>query len=214
MSSAPGSTQDAWRHARQDTTPVTAQPMPMHRRRLLQLGAASALAASGLPPAAAQAGAPAAPPELAGELPSARWRGTGVMRFLGLHIYDAHLWSADVVTGDGAAQPLALALVYARQLVGEQIASRSLKEMNRIGKVSDEQSARWLKAMTQLFPDVKDGDRLTGIQRPGLATRFFLNGQWRGEVADAEFTRLFFGIWLSPRTSEPRLREQLLGGRA
>ena len=105
-------------------------------------------------------------------------------------------------------------LVYARQLVGEQIASRSLKEMNRIGRINDEQSARWLTAMTQLFPDVKDGDRLTGIQRPGVGTRFFLNGQFRGEVADAEFTRLFFGIWLSPRTSEPRLREQLLGSRS
>ena len=86
--------------------------------------------------------------------------------------------------------------------------------MNRIGRIDDEQSARWLKRMTQLFPDVKDGDRLTGVQRPGVATRFFLNGQFRGEVADADFTRLFFGIWLSPRTSEPRLREQLLGGRS
>ena len=135
------------------------------------------------------------------------------MRFFGLHIYDAQLWSAEAVAGDGAAQPLALALVYARQLVGEQIASRSLKEMSRIGRINDEQSARWLGAMTQLFPDVKDGDRLTGVQRPGVTTRFFLNGRFRGEVADAEFTRLFFGIWLSPRTSEPRLRELLLGGR-
>jgi hypothetical protein len=29
-------------------------------------------------------------------------------------------------------------------------------------------------------------------------------------VADAEFTRLFIGIWLAPETSEPRLRRQLL----
>jgi Chalcone isomerase-like len=66
--------------------------------------------------------------------------------------------------------------------------------------------------MTQLFPDVRGGDRLTGVQRPGQAARFFLNGVLRGEVPDADFTRLFFGIWLSPRTSEPRLRAQLLGG--
>ena len=184
------------------------------RRSLLQRGALAALAATAPLAAAAQGTAPATPTELTSELPAARWRGTGVLRFLGLHIYDAHLWSADAVTGDGAAQPLALVLVYARQLVGEQIASRSLKEMNRIGRINDEQSARWLTAMTQLFPDVKDGDRLTGIQRPGVGTRFFLNGQFRGEVADAEFTRLFFGIWLSPRTSEPRLREQLLGSRS
>jgi len=50
------------------------------------------------------------------------------------------------------------------------------------------------------------------VQLPGQGTRFFLNGSLRGEVADADFTRLFFGIWLSPKTSEPRLREQLLAG--
>jgi hypothetical protein len=201
------------RRARPDAARV--QPATLHTRRrsLFKLALAAALTGTGLRLAQAQGAAPALPPELAAELPSARWRGTGVMRFLGLHIYDAQLWSADAVTGDGAAQPLALALVYGRQLVGEQIAKRSLQEMDRIGRFSDEQSARWLKAMTQLFPDVRDGDRLTGVQRPGVATRFFLNGQFRGEVADAEFTRLFFGIWLSPRTSEPRLRAQLLGGR-
>lgn len=198
--------------------------LPSRRSLLRQaaLATLAPLAATSPWPAVAQSAAPSttppttptAPPELAAELPAARWRGTGVMRFLGLPIYAAQLWSAEAVAGDGAAQPLALALVYARQLVGEQIASRSLKEMSRIGRISDEQSARWLGAMTQLFPDVKDGERLTGVQRPGVATRFFLNGRFRGEVADAEFTRLFFGIWLSPRTSEPRLREQLLGGRS
>lgn len=201
-------------------------PRRSPRRLLLRLGAAAALATAGLRPVAAQSAAPnppptaaspappAMPPELTSELPSARWRGSGVLRFLGLHIYDAQLWSAQAISGDGAGQALALVLVYARQLVGEQIASRSLQEMNRIGRVDDEQSARWLKAMTQLFPDVRAGDRLTGVQRPGVAARFFLNGSFRGELADAEFTRLFFGIWLSPRTSEPRLREQLLGGRS
>ena len=184
------------------------------RRSLLLRGALAAMATTSLLAGPALANPPTTPTELASELPAARWRGTGVLRFLGLRIYDAQLWSAEAVTGDGADQALALVLVYARQLVGEQIASRSLKEMNRIGRINDEQSSRWLTAMTPLFPDVKDGDRLTGIQRPGVATRFFLNGQFRGEVADADFTRLFFGIWLSPRTSEPRLREQLLGSRS
>ena len=186
------------------------------RRALLAAGLASACGAQLLaPPAAAQPAAqpaPPQPPELATELPAARWRGTGTLRFFGLHIYDSHLWSADAITGDGAAQPLALALVYARGLVGEQIASRSLKEMRRIAEVSDAQAARWLPAMIRLFPDVQAGDRLTGIQRPAASTRFYLNGKLRGDVDDADFTRLFFGIWLSPRTSEPRLREQLLGG--
>ena len=33
-----------------------------------------------------------------------------------------------------------------------------------------------------------------------------------GEVADERFSRLFFGIWLSPKTSQPAMRETLLQG--
>ena len=155
---------------------------------------------------------PSLPPELATDLPGATWRGTGVMRFFGLHIYDMRLWSAAPLAGDGSAQPLALELVYARKLVGAQIASRSIDEMKHVGAVSETQSTQWLAAMTKLFPDVQAGDRLTGVQRPGQAARFYFNGTLRGEVADGDFARLFFGIWLSPRTSEPKLRAQLLGG--
>jgi hypothetical protein len=57
---------------------------------------------------------------------------------------------------------------------------------------------------------VAKGDRITGVQRPGESARFFLNGKPIGEVRDAEFARRFFGIWLAPKTSEPKLRLALL----
>ena len=93
-----------------------------------------------------------------------------------------------------------------------QIASRSIDEMRRIGPLSDAQAAAWLAVMTRLFPDVQAGDRLTGVQQPGQTARFHFNGQFRGEGADADFARLFFGIWLSPKTSEPKMRALWLGG--
>jgi hypothetical protein len=153
-----------------------------------------------------------APPELATELPGVHLRGSGAMRFMGMRIYEARLWAAAAVIGDGASQPLALELIYARNIKGDLIVTSSLREMQRVGPFSPEQSARWTQAMTPLFPNIKPGDRITGIQRPGQSARFYLNGTLRGEVADAEFTRLFFGIWLSPRTSDPQLRQQLLSG--
>ena len=58
-----------------------------------------------------------------------------------------------------------------------------------------------------------DCDRITGVQRPEGLSRFFHNGNLRGEVRDAEFTRRFFGIWLGESTSEPSLRDSLLGRR-
>ncbi len=185
---------------------------PCHTSRRSSLVAllGGALLGSGLP-ADARSDL-SAPPELAGELPGAHWRGGGAMRFLGMRIYDARLWAQAAISGDGASQPLALELIYARNIKADLIVSSSLREMQRVGSVSEQQAARWGQAMVPLFPDIKPGDRITGIQRPGQSARFYFNGALRGEVADAEFTRLFFGIWLSPRTSDPQLRQQLLSG--
>jgi hypothetical protein len=107
---------------------------------------------------------------------------------------------------------LALELRYARALKGHLIAERSLEEMRRIGSFGPEQGQQWLADMTRLFPDVASQDRLTGVQRPGSGARFFHNGRLRGDIADGRFAQLFFGIWLAPATSQPDLRQRLLGG--
>ncbi len=149
---------------------------------------------------------------MAAELPAARLLGSGRLTFFGLHVYDARLWAAPGFEADRwATLPLALELEYARALVGRKIAERSLDEMKRAGPIADEPAARWLAAMTELFPDVARGDRITGVQRPGEAAHFFVNARARGAQRDAEFTRRFFGIWLAPQTSEPALRRALLG---
>jgi hypothetical protein len=168
-----------------------------------------ALLALALPDVRAQPGAPA---EVLAEIPGARLIGSGRLRFLGFSVYDVRLWAAQpVLAAEVALRPLALEIEYTRALVGLKIAERSLEEMRRQQAIAPDVAAGWLAQMAALFPDVQAGDRLTGKQRPGEATRFFLNGSLRGEVRDAEFTKLFFGIWLSPRTSEPALREALLG---
>jgi len=182
-----------------------------HRRRLLLATALLPLAhagAQGVP-------AVAVPSELAAELPGARLQGGGRMTFLGLHVYDARLWvGARPVAAEWSALAFALELQYARGLKGEQIAERSLKEMRRQAEIDDVAAERWLGNMKQLFPDVEAGDRITGLNVPGAGARFFVNGKFRGEPREADFARLFFGIWLSPRTSEPALRESLLGRKA
>ncbi len=165
-------------------------------------------------PLAARAEPPATlPPELRGEMPQARLLGKGRLSFFGLPIYDIRLWGKDpALLADPARATLALELQYARALSGLRIAERSLQEMQALESFDAAQAARWLAQMQRLFPDVEKGDRITGVQHPGKA-RFFVNGAPRGEVRDADFTRLFFGIWLSPRTSQPELRAALLGRR-
>ena len=47
-------------------------------------------------------------------------------------------------------------------------------------------------------------------RQPGAGAVFKMGGRVVGEVPDADFSRLFFGIWLSPQTSEPGLRQELV----
>lgn len=141
--------------------------------------------------------------------------GQTTLRFLGFKIYDARLLAPQGAALDAFEQhPFALELTYARRLEGKLIAERSLIEMRRIGNFSDAQAQRWMAWMQQAFPDVNTGDRLTGVHAGKGRCRFFHNAQLRGEFDDATFTRLFFGIWLHPDTSQPLLRLELLGQKA
>jgi hypothetical protein len=154
------------------------------------------------------------PAELLAEVSGARLQGSGRLLFLGLQVYDARLWAGTSPVGETwAGTPFALELVYGRSLKGQLISERSLAEMRRQGDIAPEKAQRWLEQLQALLLDVKEGDRITGVNRPGLSARFYFNGSLRGEVADADFARVFFGIWLSPRTSEPALRLALLGDR-
>jgi hypothetical protein len=147
-------------------------------------------------------------------LPGTRLAGQGLLRYYGFDVYRARLWVPPGFEADDyAAHPLALELAYLRDFSAEAIARRSLQEMQRQQAIPAAQATRWQQALQAALPDVKKGDRLTGVYRPGVGVEFRMRGRVVGEVADAQFARLFFGIWLSPRTSEPALRQALTAPR-
>ena len=190
----------------------------MDRRRTLLTACCTALLGGMGVPTMAQAQAPTAatlPVELGTELLGAQAAGTARMRYFGFNIYDATLWvTPGFRASTYARHGLALELVYLRKLDGRAIAERSLAEMQGLEAIAPAQARKWLSAMETAFPDVKAGDRLTGLHRPGIGARFWFNGQPVATVVDAEFSRLFFGIWLADATSEPALRRQLLASAA
>lgn len=130
--------------------------------------------------------------------------GTGEFRRFGFLVYEAQLWAAH----NPVEPPVALQLTYKRDIAGSRIVDASVDEMRALG-ASDQQLADWARAMYKIFPDVKPGDQLVGLYRPGSAT-FIYNNREIGQIRDPDFARLFFGIWLDPRTSEPKLRRRLL----
>jgi len=181
----------------------------MSRRLSFQLAAAVALTPCTMLPALADIPVPA---EVKSALPQARLQGSGVLRFFGLRVYEARLWTAPgFVADDYARQPFALELIYDRRLEGQAIAERSVAEMRRVGTFDEATAKRWLALMVKAFPDVVANDRLLGLHDGQGDVSFFHNGKLTAQLVDADYARLFFGIWLARQSSAPALREALLG---
>lgn len=145
-------------------------------------------------------------------LPDSRLQGEATLRYFGLQVYHARLWTlTDFQVSQASDQPLVLELEYLRELKGKSIAQRALQEMQRVQPIAEPQAQHWLVEMQRVFPDVKAGDRISGQYLPGQGARFWHNDRPTGQIDDPNFARRFFGIWLAPTTSEPDMRLALLG---
>jgi len=135
--------------------------------------------------------------------------GKKMFSYLFWDVYEASLLAPDGKYN--ASAPFALTLDYQRDLDGKKIAERSITEMEKQGVNDKSKLDEWLTIMTDIFPDVSEGDVITGIATKENKSLFYLNGTLIGTVDDKAFTNQFFAIWLSEKTSEPELRQALLG---
>lgn len=169
----------------------------------LALGAALAL-----PVPAAERGLP---PHVAKYLADAKLAGSGRLTWWGFHVYDADLYVRGAIDPrQPTVQPFVLELRYARELSGVALAEASHDEIARLDYGTDAQRAAWHAQMARLFPDVRAGTRLAGVNLPGRGVRFYFEGRFIGAIDDADFARAFFAIWLDERTKLPKLREALM----
>jgi hypothetical protein len=143
------------------------------------------------------------------QLPDYQAVGSGTLRYFGLRIYDATLWSPHGVWSAGG--PFALELRYARSFGGADIARRSVEEIRSQRDYPAATLSRWEQQMRALFPDVKSGDRLIGVRTPGQGVAFYSGTRKLGQIDDETFAVAFFDIWLHPSTRVPDLRARLLG---
>lgn len=146
------------------------------------------------------------PLELPQHLSSAKLQGSGRLTWWGLHIYDASFYRV----GSLSSSEFALDMRYQKSFSGISIANRSVEEMKRIG-VPDAQAALWGRELTAFLPNVESGQTLTAIYSPRQGTTFYYEGKQIAQIPGSDFSKAFFGIWLDPKTSAPKLRTELLG---
>ncbi|MCZ4313415.1 chalcone isomerase family protein [Comamonadaceae bacterium G21597-S1] len=183
-------------------------PRGVHRRQAL-LAVATMVFGAG-----SGARASVAPAEVRTALPSAVLSGSTRFTYWGFSVYDASLW---VLPGfdprEFERHRFALHLQYLRNFTNAAITERSVDEMSRQSGATPERRALWRQWLRNAFPDVRAGDRITGVNQPGEGAVFLTNGRQTGSIPDPAFARLFFGIWLGSDTSEPAMRTALLSGK-
>jgi hypothetical protein len=134
------------------------------------------------------------------------------LKIWGFDIYDARLWTkAAFSVPQFTSQSFGLEITYLRKVEGKDIAKSSIDEMKRIGQISPEQQKAWLKAMSDTFPSVGNGDKLLGVYKPNEGAEFWINQKPLGVISDPQFAKLFFGIWLHEATSVPAIRRGWMG---
>ena len=146
------------------------------------------------------------PIELPPNISAAKLQGSGRLTWFGLHVYDAAFYRV----GTLSSPDFALNLRYQKSFSGTAIANRSAEEMKRIG-VPEAQAVLWGKELNNFLPNVESGQTLTAIYSPKQGTTFYHDGKQIAQVPGTEFSKAFFGIWLDPKTSAPKLRAELLG---
>jgi hypothetical protein len=142
-------------------------------------------------------------------VPEAQQVGQGRLTYLFWDLYDASLYAPEGRWETGS--PFALQLMYLTDIEGSRIADRSVEEIRAQGFTDEVKLATWHAQMQEIFPDVYEGATLTGVYTGTGESIFYKDNEELGRIADPDFSKRFFGIWLNETTSAPDLRKQLLG---
>lgn len=142
-------------------------------------------------------------------LPGAAEVGRGVLSYAFWDMYEARLYAP--AGRFDPRKPVGLSIHYFHAISGADIADRSVQEIRGQGFGDEVKLAAWNAQLKSIFPDVRAGSVLSAVYVPGQKTTFYRGEDVIGTVKGDEFGRLFFGIWLSEKTSEPQLRRALLG---
>ena len=168
-------------------------------RRTLFISAVSAI----LLPDIARANAPLA------FVPQPGLVGSGRLNILTVPVLDISLFAPQSHwRPDG---PYALQVTFLRDLEARRMAGHIRDEMRHIGAGDAGRLDLWKRQLETVLPDMRRGDVLTGVRDHEGTVFFFHYDRSLGHIAESGFSDAFFGICLGPRTSQPRLRQAVLG---
>ncbi|MCF2949793.1 chalcone isomerase family protein [Paraglaciecola aquimarina] len=113
---------------------------------------------------------------------------------------------------ENAEDNLLFQIHYLRDIKSEDLILRTIEQWQHLGVPEDKYQA-YLPRLNTLWPDIKKGDSLALLINNHTSV-FYFNDSYLGEITQAEFGQQFLDIWLSEKTSQPKLRLELLKGKS
>ena len=103
-----------------------------------------------------------------------------------------------------------------KELILHFVRNVSASDLNKAWEEGfDKQLSAFKDHLTMLegwMTDMKSGQRLTFIHKPGAGVQVDVNGTVKGTIKGDDFAKAFFAIWLGANPPNPGLKTGLLGG--
>lgn len=146
------------------------------------------------------------PPDL---LPKAVQTGHVVVKFLGMTLYNATLYTQSEQVFEWT-YPFVLELDYSRPFSDAFLIGATMSELDRMeGRVDDRGAIE--TALGTCFKSVDVGDVYTAFSKNPNQLAFFLNGTQTCQLNFPNISPRVLGIWLSENTRNTRINRQLRG---
>lgn len=141
--------------------------------------------------------------------------GLGLRTKVVFKVYVAGLYlektSRDGMEIASSEQVKRMELVFLRSVSGEDVAKAIADGFdNNAGAALPALKERIVK-FGALIPDVKKGDRLVFLYRPGQGLEVRADGKVLGAIDGKDFADALFRVWLGPKPSDKALKTGLLG---
>ncbi|GAA0788621.1 MULTISPECIES: chalcone isomerase family protein [Pseudomonadati] len=137
--------------------------------------------------------------------------GEADMNVLWFDVYLAKLYSVDGIY-QPRRFPLMLDIEYHRDISAQELIDATIEQWQENG-ISAAEINTIKSHLMSAWPDVKQNDRLSFIIHNEQQAEFLFNDKPFYQLADQRFSDAFIGIWLSEKTTHPKLRQQLIGAK-
>ena len=135
--------------------------------------------------------------------------GSATLKVFFWTIYSSTLYTADG-SYSGIEPDLALQIVYRRSISKNELLDRTEKEWQK-SFPSHKSQQIWLSRLEKIWPDVQRDDVIVLRVNRNFDSDFYFNDEFIGAIEDREFTEQFLSLWLSDKSSYPKIRNILIG---